>query len=47
MRRIGYKNHNLGTYETNKRSLSHIPGHPYEILIISGSGSGKANTLLN
>ena len=22
MRRIGYKNHNLGTYETNKRSLS-------------------------
>ena len=22
MRRIGCKNHNLGTYETNKRSLS-------------------------
>ena len=22
MRRIGFKNHNLGTYETNKRSLS-------------------------
>ena len=22
MRRIGSKNHNLGTYETNKRSLS-------------------------
>ena len=25
----------------------YIPGHPYRILIIGGSGSGKANTLLN
>ena len=24
-----------------------IPDHPYEILIIGGSGSGKTNTLLN
>ena len=26
---------------------SHIPDHPYRILIIGGSGSGKTNTLLN
>ena len=25
----------------------HIPDHPYRILIIGGSGSGKTNTLLN
>ena len=25
----------------------YIPGHPYRILIIGGSGSGKANLLLN
>ena len=24
-----------------------IPGHPYQILIIGGSGSGKTNVLLN
>ena len=26
---------------------THIPDHPYRILIIGGSGSGKTNTLLN
>ena len=26
---------------------SYIPDHPYRILIIGGSGSGKANVLLN
>ena len=26
---------------------SHIPDHPYRILIIGGSGSGKTNALLN
>ena len=26
---------------------SFIPDHPYRILIIGGSGSGKTNTLLN
>ena len=25
----------------------HIPDHPYRILIIGGSGSGKINVLLN
>ena len=25
----------------------HIPDHPYRILIIGGSGSGKTNLLLN
>ena len=38
---------------TNKNNKKHnekwpyIPDHPYRILIIGGSGSGKANTLLN
>ena len=26
---------------------SYIPDHPYRILIIGGSGSGKTNALLN
>ena len=25
----------------------YIPGHPYRILIIGGSGSGKTNALIN
>ena len=38
---------------TNENSKKHnekwpyIPDHPYRIFIIGGSGSGKANTLLN
>ena len=38
---------------TNKNNKEHnekwpyIPDHPYRILIISGSGSGKRNTLTN
>ena len=38
---------------TNKNDKKHnekwsyIPDHPYRILIIGGSGSGKPNTLLN
>ena len=33
----------------NKHNLNwpEIPDHPYRILIIGRSGSGKANTLLN
>ena len=38
---------------TNENIIEHnskwpyIPDHPYRILIIGGSGSGKANALLN
>ena len=38
---------------TNEKKIEHnskspyIPDHPYRILIISGSGSGKTNALLN
>ena len=38
------------TNEKNKKhneKWPHIPDHPYRILIIGGSGSGKTNTLLN
>ena len=36
--------------ENNKKhneKWSHIPDHPYKILIIGGSGSEKTNVLLN
>ena len=33
--------------ETHNEKWSYIPDHPYRILIIGGSGSGKTNTLLN
>ena len=29
------------------KKCPYIPDHPYRILIIGGSGSGKTNTLLN
>ena len=38
------------TNENNKghnETWPYIPDHPYKILIIGGSGSGKTNTLLN
>ena len=38
------------TNENNKKSNEKWPyilDHPYRILIIGGSGSGKTNTLLN
>ena len=38
------------TNENNKghnEKWPYIPDHPYKILIIGGSGSGKTNTLLN
>ena len=47
-----YKMINLDsiTNENNKKHNErwpYIPDHPYRILIIGGSGSGKTNTLLN
>ena len=49
---IYYKMINLDdiTNENNKelnQKQPHIPDHPYRILIIGGSGSGKTNTLFN
>ena len=35
---------NINKYNSN---WSQIPAHPYIILIIGGSGSGKTNALLN
>ena len=43
---------NFGEY-TNEKKIEHnlkwpyIPDHPYRILIIGSSGSGKTNALLN
>ena len=39
-----YTNENI--VEHNPKQ-PHIPNHPYRILIIGGSGSGKTNALLN
>ena len=33
--------------EEHNEKWPHIANHPYRILIIGGSGSGKTNTLLN
>ena len=37
---------NENNIDHNKK-WSYIPGHPYKMLIIGGSGSGKTNALLN
>ena len=34
-------------YKTTQSNWPQIPDHPYRILIISSSGYGKINTLLN
>ena len=39
-----YANENKTEHNLN---WSYIPDHPYRILIIGGSGSGKTNALLN
>ena len=31
----------------HNKNWSYVPDHPYKILIIEGSGSGKTNALLN
>ena len=33
--------------KTHNSKWPHIPDHPYRILIIGGSGSGKTNALFN
>ena len=33
--------------EQHNEKWSYIPGHPYRIIIIGGSGSGKTKALLN
>ena len=33
--------------EGHNEKWSYIPDHPYRILIIGGSGSGKTNTLVD
>ena len=40
---------NFGKYTNFEHNLNypHIPDHPYRILIVGGSGFGKANALLN
>ena len=42
------KTHNANENKTQHNlKWSYIPDHPYRILIIGGSGSGKTNALLN
>ena len=41
---VSYTNENKTVYNSK---LPYIPDHPYRILIVGGSGSGKTNTLLN
>ena len=38
---------NIINDNNNNEKWSYIPDHPYRVLIIGGSGSGKTNTLLN
>ena len=37
----------MNTTKEHNEKCPYIPDHPYRILIIAGSGSGKANALLN
>ena len=41
------KNYDQSIEINHNRNWPYIPDHPYRILIISGSGSGKTNMLLN
>ena len=44
---INFDNY-FNEYKTkHNKNWPYIPGHPYTILIIGGSGSGKTNLLLN
>ena len=44
---IGFDNYTNGNKTEHNSKLPYIPDHPYRILIIGDSGSGKKNVLLN
>ena len=44
---INFDNYTNENETVHNSKWVHIPDHPYRILIIAGSGSGKTNALLN
>ena len=44
---FNFDNYVSENWTEHNRNCSYIPDHPYRILIIGGSGSGKTNPLLN
>ena len=44
---INFDNYVSENRTEHNRIWSYVPGHPYRILIIGGSGSGRTNLLLN
>ena len=44
---INFDNYVNENKTKHNKNSPYIPDHPYRILIIRGSGSGKANLLLN
>ena len=44
---INFDNYVSENRTEHNRICSYVPGHPYRILIIGGSGSGRTNLLLN
>ena len=44
---INFDNYTNENKTEHNSKLLYIPDHPYRILIVSGSGSGKTNALLN
>ena len=44
---INFDNYPNENKTKHNQDWPHIPDHPYRILIIEGSGSGKINALLN
>ena len=44
---ISFDNYTSENKTIHNKNWPYIPNHPYRILIIGGSGSGKTNLLLN
>ena len=44
---INFDNYSNENRTKHDKNWPYIPDHPYRILIIGGSGSGKTNLLLN